>query len=241
MNNNALTTPASPGPSNSELLQRTTEITCSPLYSAYSRFWANHDLDRLAVAFLILMHQLVRASVPLMEVARRVADERAESDPVCRGIALYMTRHIEEERDHDRWLLDDLEAAAIERETVLQMVPSPTVASLVGAQYYWIHHHHPVALLGYIRLLEGNPPSADHVERLKELTHLPDDAFRTYRLHGELDPLHLREFDEMLDALPLSRSQLALVGTSATHTAHFLARCLDQLEREPQHTLDLQA
>ena len=36
--------------------------------------------------------------------------------------------------------------------------PAPAVAALVGAQYYWVLHHHPVALLGYIGLLEGYPP-----------------------------------------------------------------------------------
>ena len=38
-----------------------------------------------------------------------------------------------------------------------------TAAALVGAQYYWIRHVHPVALLGYVMLLEGYPPSAGTV------------------------------------------------------------------------------
>jgi len=40
----------------------------------------------------------------------------------------------------------------------------------VGAQYYWIHHFHPVALLGYIAVLEGRPPSPTLVEELIERT-----------------------------------------------------------------------
>ena len=208
------------------------EITCAPLYAAYSRFWSRDDLNSLVVSFLVLMHQIVRASVPLMEKARQVAAKNANNDAVSRGLERYLTHHIKEERDHDHWLLDDLEAAGIDRRDVLGDVPGSMVASLVGAQYYWICHHDPVALLGYIRLLEGNPPSEEHIEQLQERTELPNSIFRTYRLHGELDPDHLREFDEMLDALPLSSDQISLIGLSATHTAHSLDKCLAEIEGE---------
>ena len=48
--------------------------------------------------------------------------------------------------------------------------PSPTVAALVGAQYYWIEHVHPVGLLGYVLLLEGWPPTPETVEELRRRT-----------------------------------------------------------------------
>ena len=38
-------------------------------------------------------------------------------------------------------------------------MPPPSVAGLVGSQYYWILHHHPVAFLGYVALMEGYPPT----------------------------------------------------------------------------------
>ena len=45
------------------------------------------------------------------------------------------------------------------RDEVLRRMPSPTVASFIGAHYYWIHHHHPVAQLGQIAVQEGYPPT----------------------------------------------------------------------------------
>jgi hypothetical protein len=42
----------------------------------------------------------------------------------------------------------------IEPAQTLSIRPSANVAALVGAQYYWILHHHPVALLGYMATLE---------------------------------------------------------------------------------------
>jgi hypothetical protein len=179
------------------------------------------------------MHQIVRASVPLMNVARSLAGERAGMDPVCRELGAFLSVHAEEERDHDEWLLEDLEANGIGREDVISRIPSPHVAALVGAQYYWIQHQHPVALIGYMRLLEGNPPSQAHVQRLQRESGLPSAIFRTYRLHGELDPNHMQDLDLLLDSLPLSDSQGHLVWISASHTATALAQCLEDLQGEP--------
>jgi hypothetical protein len=217
-------------PLHSKVLSDRMEITCGHLYSTYERFWQYDDLGRLVPSFLILMHQIVRASVPLMETARAICDGSTD-DPVCRTFGAYLTAHIEEERHHDIWLLEDLEAAGFPRADVLGRIPSPSVASLVGAQYYWIQHHHPVALLGYMRLLEGNPPSESHVRKLQLRSGLPEALFRTYRLHGVLDPNHGQDLDSLCDSLPLSDSHELLIWISASHCASVLARCLDELER----------
>src|SRR2546429_520773 len=42
--------------------------------------------------------------------------------------------------------------------------PADSTARAVGAQYYWIRHHHPVALLGYVAVLEGRPPSVEFLD-----------------------------------------------------------------------------
>jgi hypothetical protein len=171
----------------------------------------------------------MRASVPLLKIALLRSEEAAATDPVCNGLVSYLGAHVEEERNHDEWALDDLEAAGISRSEVLRQPPSPTVASLVGAQYYWIEHFHPIALLGYIAILEGNPPSAAHIDRLKDLSGLPDEAFRTYRKHGELDPHHGADLDQLLDALPLQKVHSGLLGMSAAHTARLFADAIREL------------
>jgi len=205
------------------------QVTCGRLHSAYRTLWADPLVGTAVPDFLILMHQIVRASVPLMRVAHVVASKQAKQDIVGQQLASYLATHIVEERDHDEWLLQDLETAGITREEILGRTPSGTVASLVGAQYYWIHHHDPVALLGYIRLLEGNPPSAAHVERLQRQSGLPASLFRTYRMHGELDPHHIEELDSFLDSLLLTDLQDSLIRTSLSHTAHALADCIEDL------------
>ena len=193
----------------------------------YHQLWSHPRVGELVVPFLVLMHQVIRASVPLMKAASSVA-AKAE-DPLSKLLHEYLEVHIEEERHHDLWLMEDLESAGLARSKVLALTPSTSVAAMAGSQYYWIHHHHPVALLGYIRLLEGNPPSVEHVERLQAQSGLPESIFRTYRMHGELDPHHLEEFDDMLDGLPLTQAQIKLLGTSASFSADMLANAVSEI------------
>jgi len=217
--------------SNSQMLNDRLTITCGVLTSQFSATWEPPDLSRTVPSVFTLLHQIVRASVPLMELASSVAAQRADVDPVCRHLQPYLATHAIEERDHDEWLWQDFETAGIPREEILGQIPAPNVAALVGAQYYWVQHHHPVALLGYMRVLEGNPPSISHVELLERKSKLPRALFRTYRLHGELDPDHIREMDSFIDSLPLADWQADLMWISATHTARALAASLADLDR----------
>ena len=127
------------------------------------------------------------------------------------------------------WLLGDLEIVGVDRSAVLIRPPSPTVASVVGAQYYWALHYHPVALLGWIGLLEGYPPAPEMIDRLKARTGYGPEAFRTLVVHAELDPGHGDELFETLDRLPLTEEQSTVIGLNAMSSVHLLARAIDEV------------
>jgi len=179
--------------------------------------------------YLFFTHCIIRASVPVMRCARDRALSIGVSDPVAAGLAAYLDEHIAEEMHHDDWVLDDLDVVGGDREALLARAPSPTVASLVGAQYYWILHHDPVAVMGYIALLEGYPPSTALIDRLIDRTGHPPEAFRTLLAHGALDEHHRLEFDRALDALPLSPAHETIIGLSAMHSTHTFARALAEV------------
>ena len=125
------------------------------------------------------------------------------NDPLAAPLARYLEEHVDEELGHDETLLDDLELLGVDRASVLARMPSPAVAALVGSQYYWILHYHPVAFLGYVALMEGYPPTPELIDELIERTGFPRDAFRTYVEHAELDPGHRDHLDRTIDSLPL--------------------------------------
>ncbi|WP_244305186.1 iron-containing redox enzyme family protein [Kitasatospora cheerisanensis] len=104
---------------------------------------------------------------------------------------------------------------------------------LAGAQYYRIEHRHPVALLGYLAVLEGHAPSPALAGVLATRTGLPPAAFRTVREHADLDAGHVAELERQLDRLPLTAAQQTEVAVSALHTAGILARLFHQLAADP--------
>ncbi len=147
-------------------LRRKIGLVLPALVEASERVCTHPRVRELYPEYLVTSHCIIRASVPLMEAGRERALALADDDPVAAALAPYYEHHIPEELHHDDWLLDDLEVLGRERSDILSRIPAPTVAALVGAQYYWMFHYHPVALLGYIAVLEGYPPTPELVDDL---------------------------------------------------------------------------
>jgi len=213
----------------SEQLRGKIELLLPAVVDATDRFVSHPSARDLYPEYLFTSHCIIRASVPLMEEGRGQAQAAAAADPVSAALAPYLEEHIPEELHHDEWLLDDLEVLGKERSDILARPPTPTVAALVGAQYYWIRHYHPVALLGYIAVLEGYPPTTALIDTLVAKTGYRREAFRTLLAHAELDPGHRDELDELLDTLSLTQEQSEVLGLSAMFTVHMLTRALDEV------------
>jgi hypothetical protein len=222
---------ASPRPAAtaSRRLRRKIDLVTPPFALACQQVFGHARIADVLSRYLVRTHSIIRTTVPLMELAIGRAQAMAGTDPVAQGVAEYLRRHVEEERHHDDWLVEDLELMGLERDAIHDRVPTSTIASLAGAQYYWVLHVHPVAFLGYLAFMEGFPPSRSLVEDLIRRTGFPRQAFRTMILHGELDPGHRDELDQTLDSLPLSRDHEVLLGLSAISTADLLSRSLHEV------------
>jgi len=198
------------------------------LLGATGKLVGHPDVAALYPEYLIMCHGIVRATIPLMETALAGAETRP-ADPVYVALAGYLRQHIDEESGEDEWLLADLEAVGRERDEVLARPPSPTIAALVGAQYYWVLHYDPVAVLGLFAGLETHPPSRRLIDGLIAATGHDPSAFRTLVAHAERDPGHRDELHQFLDGLGLTADQWTLLGLSAMHSVHMLARALAEI------------
>jgi Iron-containing redox enzyme len=199
------------------------------LEAASSGFWNHPRLVELYPHALVTSYTIVRATVPLMEKGRDRARQLASRDPLCAEIVTYLEGHIPEECGHDEWILDDLEVLGVGRKQASQSLPSPTSAAMVGAQYYWIEHVHPVAVLGYIAVLEGDPPREEDIGRVIERSGLPPSSFSTLLRHAKLDPYHRADLDAALDRMPMSSDQRDVLGVSALATLSLLAQVLEEV------------
>lgn len=198
------------------------------LVSASNRFWTHPDLATLFPHFLVQLHRVMQSGISLMRAAR----DRALSlpnDPVASLVASYLEVHIDEEKDHDQWLLDDIATLGILAEDVFGATPLPSVVSLLGAQYFWMFHIHPVTVFGYLIVLEGYPPLVEQLEEIQARTGLPTTAFRCLKSHAEDDPDHIAALNRTLDEMPLTQEQSKFLALSAFHTIDAVASILEEL------------
>lgn len=178
-------------------------------------------------AFLSRVCCIAQSFIPLLEATAERAREIAPEDRVAEGLIPYLEKHIIEESGED--MMADLEALGYAPSDVLSNMSSPSIAALVGSQYYWVLHCHPVAVLGYIEVLEGYPASRSAIEELIVKTGLPRAGFRSLLQHAELDVGHRDELHAVLDSLPLDQDQTALLGMSALETVHLLNEAFNEV------------
>jgi hypothetical protein len=210
-------------------LRRKLDWVLPELAGATQMFLAHPRISDLYPEYLFSSQCIARASIPLMEAARGRALDMAEDDPIATPLAKYLEGHIIEEKGHDEWFLEDLEVLGWDRSTVLTRPPSSTVASMVGAQYYWVLHYHPVALLGFLTALESHPPTRPLIDELITRTGHNPKAFRTLIEHADLDPDHEEELNILLDGLKLTAEQSAVLGLSGMYSLHMTALSLGEI------------
>jgi hypothetical protein len=213
----------------SSVLRLKIALALPPLVAAQRRLDQHRDPAAAWLAFLRVGHGSIRASVPLLEMARDRARDLSATDPVAAGLVDYLREHAEEERGHDEWLLQDLQSVGVASAELLSRAPSGAVAALVGAQYYWVLHYHPVCVLGYLMVIEGNPPDRRRLHDLRSRSGLPASAFRTMLEHADLDINHAAELADLLDQLPLSPNHNEALGLSAISTVAGLTRILNEV------------
>lgn len=210
-------------------LQAKLELAWPMLQLQAQRLWGSSYVRQVYPEYLKTMHGVVRSAVHLMEKAIEACQRLPDSDPLKAPLIHYFSKHMEEERGHDIWILEDYEATGGNRADVLQQMPSALMASFVGAQYYWMFHYHPITLVGHIAALEGYHPPLGFAQRLSELTQYPMEAFRAIARHEKLDITHRRELYAFIDDLPLSKTDEKAMGLSGLHTMKSAAEVLSDL------------
>lgn len=209
------------------------ELVLPAMQDAITRFWRSPRLDELYPEYLCTLHSTIRSTVPLMELALDRAKLLSPHDPAARGVAAYLAKHIREEAGHDEWVREDLAAIGHDPDEPLRRIPPAAVATLVGAQYYWITHYHPVCLLGHIAVLEGYPPARGFAATLAARTGYPLTGFRTIARHAGLDVRHRDELIQTLDDLPLPADLHAALGLSALHTVRSATQVIETVLASP--------
>ena len=230
MSGNNTATAVHPAVLPSRLLQLKLALAQPRLDASAQAFWTAPDLRTRLPQFFLELYSIVHGGLAVMRAAHeRSVELAAAGDPVARAFAEYLAHHLEEEREHDAWLLNDMVAIGMDRDSVSQRPASGLVAALLGAQMFWIAREHPVAFLGYLSAVEGNPPTRVHIEQIRTVTGFPAEAFRCMIEHADADIAHAEELRAAIDALLLTPRQQELMAMSAFETIESLGRIFDNL------------
>lgn len=187
------------------------------LCEARARYPRIDLLDRETfIRNLVFVHNVITATPQLLYAAMMHSGG---------DLSAYFEAHLEEERDHARWLAEDLESAGVDARAI---AVSPQAVAMAGSQYYLIYHVDPAALLGYMAALECFPTPLEQVEAL-ERTH-GADLCRTLRYHAMHDIDHGRDVLEQIDKLDARRFQIAM--DSAMQTAAFIGSAISKIAGE---------
>lgn len=161
---------------------------------------------------LIFVHNVISASEGLL---------RAACDRSIGELKAYFADHLKEEAGHAFWLRNDLATANI---NVAALPALPEAVAMAGSQYYLIHHVDPVALLGYMAVLECFPVDTEALEKLEEIHG--KTLCRTLRYHAEHDISHGSDVLDEVDLL--DEKQFQLVMQNAVQTALYIGSAISK-------------
>jgi len=203
-------------------------------FDTFNSFRTHPNFPSLCAELIYMNQSVARATVPLMEEVVQQSNLLPD-DPVSAPLIKYMRQHIAEETDHDQWYLDDLEVLGIKREDVLQRIPSPNTAAMIGSLYYWIKHHHPIAFLGYMGSVETYPSTEKFVKDMVKDSGLPEKGFDTLLMHARIDIEHGKDIINLINALPLTESHLKIIEMAAFQTFRYTALMVEDICKLSPH------
>lgn len=181
-------------------IEATLEIFRPYLSAAASHLSRISDTSLLA-EYNVRLHQVVRASIPIMADAESMIRRTAPNHIEC--VASYLKNHCIEEHGHDLWIEHDL--VEIKSDKSLDLLPSISAARLVGEAYYIIRHHSPLAILGYIAAIECNPPGKAFVDRLARISD--GRGVGAIAEHSVVDVQHSQELIDLFNIIAVSEKE----------------------------------
>jgi pyrroloquinoline quinone (PQQ) biosynthesis protein C len=148
-------------------------------------------------AFLTEAYHHVKCTVPLlMACGSRLGDEYEW----LRGAIVH---YINDEYGHQEWILNDIEAAGGDPDTVRHGRPGFATEQMVSYAWDTIERGNPVGFFGMVYVLEGTSIAiaGSAAAAIGRSLGLPETAFSYLISHGEVDQDHIKFLAGLLNRL----------------------------------------
>ena len=174
------------------------------------------------VRYLIQTYHYARWTTPLLaEAGRRMKRLGRHS-----RLGDLLLQKSDEERGHERWLLEDLKNLGWSAKRVERQTPTPAVAAYVAWNRFTSRCGRPEAFLGTAYVLEylSVHRARQSVERMLAANTIPNirKAVTFLKVHGTADVRHVEELTSLLSPLVDREEQAALLLSARTTRVLYL-------------------
>ncbi len=179
------------------------------------------SLERYRSFLLELYHVVWYFNPVTAAAASRMGRPQEDS---LQAVRHFLYEHMFEEKGHEEWVLNDLQAIGVSREQAREHEPGAHTLALVGYNHWASEHRHPCAALGMLYALEviasvyGGAFAAAITERL-----LLDGTAGVSFIdsHTSLDSQHMAELREVLNRVQDEAAQAAVRQAVRVNFHHF--------------------
>lgn len=175
------------------------------------------DVERYRRLLLELYHVVWHFN-PVCAAAASRLDDR------FRDVRYFLYEHMHEERGHEQWVLNDLDAVGVPAAQALAHAPTPWTLALVGYNYWAADRRHPCSALGMLYALEviASVYGGPFASAIKESLLLDGDRGVSFiGSHATMDAQHMAELRGVLNLVDDAAAQEAIVESVQLNFHHF--------------------
>ena len=170
-------------------------------------------------AFLHDLYHIVWHFCPVMATAAARCDDR------FRGVRYELYERIEEEKNHETWVLEDIEAVGGDVQAARREQPSVPVQAMIAFNYYSAERVHPCSVLGMLYTLEV--VASVYGGRVSEsiARAIGHDAsgggFKFLSSHATMDVDHMAKLNKLVKTIDDAVAQNAIVNSTRVNFHQF--------------------
>ena len=170
-------------------------------------------------AFLHDLYHIVWHFCPVMAAAV------ARCDDQFRDVRYELYERIEEEKGHESWVLDDIEAVGGDVGFVRENPPSVPVQAMIAFNYYSAERVHPCSVLGMLYMLEVvssvyGGRAADSIARTTG-RNVDAGGFKFLSSHATMDVDHMAKLNKLVKTIEDPAAQASIVNSTRVNFYQF--------------------
>jgi pyrroloquinoline quinone (PQQ) biosynthesis protein C len=170
-------------------------------------------------AFLHDLYHIVWHFCPVMAAAAARCDDR------FRDVRYELYERIQEEKGHETWVLEDIEAIGGDVSSVRAGAPSAPVQAMIGFNYHGAERVHPCSVLGMLYMLEVvssvyGGRVADSIARALGRS-VDAGGFKFLSSHATMDQDHMASLNRLIKTIDDPEAQDAIVNSTRVNFFQF--------------------